>query len=279
MATAENATAAAEEAAPSTNVTRVNPDFVLPDYVCCVITDGIWIWFFFLTTFAVLILIVTLKYCKKRLAKPRFKEKNKSLLLRYVVAEDRGAVDFVREEPIPVAEFLVYYTSRRKLKTVDRLETTRILESFPKRRQPPDLTAREPINAKKNFDSVSLPFDFNRVKLDRSPNGDDDALTDYVNASRVDGGERRWIVAQSPQEGAGVVADFWHLVWQERSPALVMLTRTYELIKVMSAQYWPLFVGKTEQYGDFSVTVIGEESYAHYKVIHLAVTSLMYVYK
>jgi protein tyrosine phosphatase len=39
-----------------------------------------------------------------------------------------------------------------------------------------------------------------------------------------------WIVAQSPLEGS--VSDFWLLVWQSRSPIIVMLTKTYELISV-----------------------------------------------
>jgi hypothetical protein len=35
----------------------------------------------------------------------------------------------------------------------------------------------------------------------------------------------------------------------------------------MSAQYWPVFVDKTEKYGDeFEVTMKDEEAYAHYRV-------------
>jgi len=68
------------------------------------------------------------------------------------------------------------------------------------------------------------------------------------------------------------VAGFWQLIWQERSPAVVMLTKTYELIKVMSACYWPIFVDKKEEYGEFSVRMLVEESYAHYKVRRLLVS-------
>ena len=121
--------------------------------------------------------------------------------------------------------------------------------------------AHEPTNAKMNSDTNTVPYDFNRVKMERPGNA-----MDYVNASRVEmPSGQRFVVSQSPAEGGGV-AEFWRLIWQERSPAVVMLTKTYELIKVMSACYWPIFVDKKEEYGEFTVRMLVEESYAHYKV-------------
>ena len=126
---------------------------------------------------------------------------------------------------------------------------------------PSSSVAHESTNAKMNSDTNTVPYDFNRVKMERP--GD---ATDYVNASRVEmPSGQRFIVSQSPAEGGGV-AEFWRLIWQERSPAVVMLTKTYELIKVMSACYWPIFVDKKEEYGEFTVRMLVEESYAHYKV-------------
>ena len=49
-----------------------------------------------------------------------------------------------------------------------------------------------------------------------------------------------------------------------------MLTQTFECIKVMSAQYWPNKLGQTEKYGEFSVTLIQEDTFADYKVDSLS---------
>ena len=45
-----------------------------------------------------------------------------------------------------------------------------------------------------------------------------------------------------------------------------MLTKTYEFIKVMCSHYWPLHTNKPQEYGPFTVTMLSEETYAHYKV-------------
>ncbi len=45
--------------------------YVLPDYVCCVVTEGVWTYFAAALLIIVLFAIATLKYCKKYLAKPR----------------------------------------------------------------------------------------------------------------------------------------------------------------------------------------------------------------
>ena len=60
--------------------------------------------------------------------------------------------------------------------------------------------------------------------------------------------------------------DFWRMAWSERSSVIVMLTQTFECVKVMSAQYWPNKLGHTEKYGEFSVTLVQEDTFADYKV-------------
>ena len=57
------------------------------------------------------------------------------------------------------------------------------------------------------------------------------------------------------------------MVWQEKSSVIVMLTQTFECIQVMCAQYWPNKLGQTEKYGDFVLTLVQEDTFAHYKVI------------
>ena len=56
------------------------------------------------------------------------------------------------------------------------------------------------------------------------------------------------------------------MVWNEKSSVIVMLTQTFECIKVMSAQYWPNKIGQTEKYGEFSLTLVQEDTFADYKV-------------
>ena len=59
------------------------------------------------------------------------------------------------------------------------------------------------------------------------------------------------------------------MAWNEKSSVIVMLTQTFECIKVMSAQYWPNKLGHTEKYGEFSVTLVQEDTFADYKVDQL----------
>uniref|UniRef100_A0A8C5WFZ3 Tyrosine-protein phosphatase non-receptor type 20 n=1 Tax=Leptobrachium leishanense TaxID=445787 RepID=A0A8C5WFZ3_9ANUR len=48
----------------------------------------------------------------------------------------------------------------------------------------------------------------------------------------------------------GTVADFWHMVWQEKSSVIVMLTGLEEKNKVKCACYWP---EQGETYGDITI--------------------------
>ena len=56
------------------------------------------------------------------------------------------------------------------------------------------------------------------------------------------------------------------MVWHEKSSVIVMLTQTFECIQVMCAQYWPNKLGGTEKFGDFVITLVQEDTFAHYKV-------------
>ena len=59
------------------------------------------------------------------------------------------------------------------------------------------------------------------------------------------------------------MTDFWRMVWQERSPGIVMLTKTFDYIRVMCVQYWPTS-HREEQYGDLRISVTREQQYASY---------------
>ena len=50
-----------------------------------------------------------------------------------------------------------------------------------------------------------------------------------------------YIVTQGPNERT--LNDFWRMMWKERSPCIVMLTKTFDFIKVSSSASASLAVG------------------------------------
>ncbi|XP_042864054.1 receptor-type tyrosine-protein phosphatase R-like isoform X1 [Penaeus japonicus] len=105
-----------------------------------------------------------------------------------------------------------------------------------------------PGSAAKNRYRTVLPNEATRVKLDTG-----DPATAYINANYVrgyDGEEKAYVVTQGPL--ANTVADLWALVMQERSPAVVMITRLKEKRRVKCEPYVPAL---SATYGDITVTV------------------------
>ncbi|XP_066458343.1 receptor-type tyrosine-protein phosphatase T-like [Eleutherodactylus coqui] len=102
-------------------------------------------------------------------------------------------------------------------------------------------------NRMKNRYKKVIPYDDSRVVLSSSPSG-----SDYINASYIDGyrAPKCYIAAQGPLPET--VADFWSMVWQERSSVIVMLTALKEQNKVKCECYWP---EHTQTYGDITVSL------------------------
>ena len=65
------------------------------------------------------------------------------------------------------------------------------------------------------------------------------------------------------------VVDFWRLVWQERSPTIVMITNLVEGTKIKCQQYWP--EGGAQEFGPFLVTITDQQILADYAVRRLLV--------
>ncbi|XP_076449693.1 tyrosine-protein phosphatase non-receptor type 2-like isoform X2 [Babylonia areolata] len=97
------------------------------------------------------------------------------------------------------------------------------------------LHARSVHNRPKNRYRDVSPYDHCRVVLEK-----DDDDDDYINASYVDVEEadRKYILTQGPLEHT--CGDFWLMIWQQRSKAVIMLNRVIEKGTVKCAQYWPL---------------------------------------
>lgn len=93
------------------------------------------------------------------------------------------------------------------------------------------------MNLSKNHSHTSLPYDHNRVKLNRL---NDSSQTDYINASFIDGYMRRraYIAAQSPFDML-TIQDFWLMIFQCNIAQIVMLTNSIEDSTLKCCQYWP----------------------------------------
>ena len=66
------------------NGTADGDEFVIPEYVCCVVTEGVWTVFAACILIIVLLTIATLKYFKKHLSKTKYNKKNLRMMDRYI---------------------------------------------------------------------------------------------------------------------------------------------------------------------------------------------------
>lgn len=93
----------------------------------------------------------------------------------------------------------------------------------------------------------------------------------YINANYVEGqgGEKRaFIATQGPMEHT--IPDFWRMVWKERSPIIVMITKLKERNKSKCELYLPVL--SSSRFGDFIVSVDKIEQREGYQLRMLTVT-------
>ncbi|XP_052233524.1 tyrosine-protein phosphatase non-receptor type 1-like isoform X2 [Dreissena polymorpha] len=100
--------------------------------------------------------------------------------------------------------------------------------------------ARKPENRLKNRYRDVSPYDHSRVILQE---GD----SDYINASiiQVPESNRTYILSQGPLEHTA--GQFWQMIWEQNSKAIVMLNRVIEKGAVKCHQYWPLADDEEEE--------------------------------
>ena len=65
------------------------------------------------------------------------------------------------------------------------------------------------------------------------------------------------------------LVDFWRMIWQERVPAIVMITNLVEGKKTKCEQYWPM-TGSLG-FGPFQVTITDQLILADYTINTLSV--------
>ncbi|XP_068597734.1 receptor-type tyrosine-protein phosphatase epsilon-like [Brachionichthys hirsutus] len=105
-------------------------------------------------------------------------------------------------------------------------------------------------NREKNRYPNILPYDHSRVVLSRL---DGHLCSDYINASYIDGftEKNKFIAAQGPK--LETVADFWRMIWEQKTSTVVMLTNLKERKEDKCFQYWP--ERGCRMYGNVGVTM------------------------
>ncbi|KAK6628641.1 Tyrosine-protein phosphatase 10D [Polyplax serrata] len=129
-------------------------------------------------------------------------------------------------------------------------------------REQPCMAADLPCNRPKNRFTNILPYDHSRFKLQPV---DDEEGSDYINANYVPGhnSPREFIVTQGPLHSTR--DDFWRMVWESNSRAIVMLTRSIEKGREKCDHYWP-YDTLPVYYGDISVTLLNQSHYIDWSI-------------
>lgn len=137
----------------------------------------------------------------------------------------------------------------------------------------------KPENKGKNRFKNILPNDDTRLVLtdkDSSVPG-----SDYINANCLNGAQlgikglkMKYIATQGCLKQT--VADFWRMVWQEKSSIIVMTTKTVEMGKNKCYQYWPEEVGANEIHethnGKITVKFVSNKDGGDFQVRVLEIT-------
>ncbi|XP_074661690.1 receptor-type tyrosine-protein phosphatase T-like [Tubulanus polymorphus] len=111
-------------------------------------------------------------------------------------------------------------------------------------------------NAEKNRFPNILAYDSTRVVLEQTGK---DPTSDYINANYIRGltGHVICIACQAPL--LSTINDHWRMIWQEKCPAIIVLTDLTEGHdkdkKVKCHLYWPTKLNTKGRYGDITVTV------------------------
>lgn len=176
-----------------------------------------------------------------------------------ISGEQNGVMSTISDKPVPVKNFIKHCEQRRKFPILYKIEfqTAVKVETHSCRH------AMKSNNKEKNQNLRCIPYDYNRVVLEQIDNIPD---SDYINASYVDSllKPKAYIVTQGPTETT--VNDFWRMVWQEKASCIVMLTKTFDFIKVMCIQYWPSAKVKSEDYGHLNISIQHEEELANFHI-------------
>jgi len=160
--------------------------------------------------------------------------------------------------PIPITDLSAHID---ELKTEGATKFTAEYESIEPGQQFTWDNSSMDINKPKNRYANVIAYDHSRVVLQPV---DGVVGSDYINANYCDGYRKQnaYIATQGPLPET--FADFWRMVWEQRSSTIVMLTRLEERARVKCDQYWP--ARGTETYGVMCVTLTDTQELATYVI-------------
>uniref|UniRef100_A0A3P8WK15 Receptor-type tyrosine-protein phosphatase kappa n=1 Tax=Cynoglossus semilaevis TaxID=244447 RepID=A0A3P8WK15_CYNSE len=163
---------------------------------------------------------------------------------------------------IRVADLLQHIT---QMKCAEGYGFKEEYESFFEGQSAPWDSAKKDENRIKNRYGNIIAYDHSRVRLQAQ---EGEQSSDYINANYVDGYHRpnHYIATQGPMQET--VFDFWKMIWQENTAAIVMVTNLVEVGRVKCCKYWP---DDTEIYRDIKVTLIETELLSEYVIRTFAV--------
>ncbi|KAM9775335.1 receptor-type tyrosine-protein phosphatase mu-like isoform 1-T1 [Syngnathus typhle] len=167
-----------------------------------------------------------------------------------------------RHPAIRVADLLQHIT---QMKCSEGYGFKEEYESFLEGQSAPWESAKQDENRMKNRYGNIIAYDHSRVRLQPQ---DGEKGSDYINASYVDGYHwpNHYIATQGPMRET--MYDFWRMVWQENTAAIVMVTNLVEVGRVKCCKYWP---DDSEIFGDISVTLMETQLLSEYVIRTFAV--------
>uniref|UniRef100_A0A6Q2Z8T5 protein-tyrosine-phosphatase n=1 Tax=Esox lucius TaxID=8010 RepID=A0A6Q2Z8T5_ESOLU len=185
-----------------------------------------------------------------------------------VVLKREGAVDVPYQTgqlhpAIRVADLLQHIT---QMKCAEGYGFKEEYESFFEGQSAPWDSAKKDENRMKNRYGNIIAYDHSRVRLQPL---EGEQNSDYINANYVDVSTHTIHVTQT-QSGPmqETVFDFWRMVWQENTAAIVMVTNLVEVGRVKCCKYWP---DDTEIYRDIKVTLMETQLLSEYVIRTFAV--------
>uniref|UniRef100_A0A8C3JX67 Tyrosine-protein phosphatase non-receptor type 9 n=1 Tax=Calidris pygmaea TaxID=425635 RepID=A0A8C3JX67_9CHAR len=181
-----------------------------------------------------------------------------SELKEHLPREYNGSVHVPGPKSVTLQELLDHVSRKQKRGIYEEYEDIR-------RRSPAGtfVCSLAPYNQEKNRYGDVPCLDQTRVKLAKPYSRPE--LTDYINASFMDGYKQRnaYIGTQGPLENT--YSDFWRMVWEQNVLVIVMTTRLEEGGRRKCGQYWPLEKDFQMCFGALTITNLGVENLNHYK--------------
>ncbi|XP_070563070.1 LOW QUALITY PROTEIN: receptor-type tyrosine-protein phosphatase delta-like [Ptychodera flava] len=218
----------------------------------------------------VIIIVVIFLFVRRRRHAPTPKEKQEAPPHPSDPVEMRRmnfqTAAMMSHPPIPVSELSEHI---ERLKANDNLKFSQEYESIEPGQQFTWDHSNLDYNKPKNRYANVIAYDHSRVVLTPV---DGQTGSDYTNANYCDGYRKQnaYIATQGPLPET--IADFWRMVWDQRTATIVMMTKLEERNRVKCDQYWPS--RGMETYGYIQVTLLDTTELATYTIRTFVISNL-----